>query len=105
MGACRDYARETGRRVTFEYALIQEVNDAPSQAKRLARLTKGMPRHVNLIPLNPTAESEYQPSSPQRVKAFRAVLGAEGVANTLRIRRGVDIQAGCGQLRAEAARS
>ena len=102
MGACRDYARETGRRVTFEYALIEQVNDAPSQARKLARLTKGMPRHVNLIPLNPTAECAYRPSSPQRVKAFRAALAADRVANTLRISRGADIQAACGQLRATA---
>jgi 23S rRNA (adenine2503-C2)-methyltransferase len=100
MDACRDYARETGRRVTFEYALIEEVNDAPGQARKLASLTKGMPRHVNLIPLNPTAECAYRPASPERVKAFRAALAAQGVANTLRISRGADIQAACGQLRA-----
>ena len=100
MEACREYARKTRRRVTFEYALIELINDRAADARELARLTRGMPRHVNLIPLNPTVACDYHPSSRQRVRAFQAALDAEGVSNTVRISRGIDIQAGCGQLRA-----
>jgi 23S rRNA (adenine2503-C2)-methyltransferase len=99
MAAVRDYAGKTKRRVSIEYALIDGVNDAPEQAHDLVRLIEGLLCHVNLIPLNPTAGSPWQPSQRERVDAFRAVLDAAGVPTTLRLRRGIDIEAGCGQLR------
>jgi 23S rRNA (adenine2503-C2)-methyltransferase len=99
MAAVRDYAGRTKRRVSIEYALIEGVNDAPEQAHGLAWLLEGLLCHVNLIPLNPTSESPWQPSPRERVDAFRAVMEAAGVPTTVRMRRGIDIEAGCGQLR------
>ena len=98
--ACREYTRKTRRRITFEYALMDGVNDTPAHAKELAELTQGLLRHVNLIPLNPTSECEYRPSRKDRIERFRRALEASDVPCTLRISRGADIQAGCGQLRA-----
>ena len=100
--ACHAYVKATGRRVTFEYALIHEVNDWKAQARQLATLLDGLLCHVNLIPLNPTAECAYKPSSPWRVRVFQEELNRLHVPNTLRLGRGVDIQAGCGQLRLRA---
>jgi len=99
MAAVRDYAGKTKRRVSLEVALIDGVNDAPEQAHDLVRLIEGLLCHVNLIPLNPTSGSPWQPSPRERVDAFRAVLEAAGVPTTVRMRRGIDIEAGCGQLR------
>jgi 23S rRNA (adenine2503-C2)-methyltransferase len=99
MAAIRDYVGKTKRRVSIEYALIDGVNDAPEQAHGLAWLLEGLLCHVNLIPLNPTSESPWQPSPRERVDAFRAVMEAAGVPTTVRMRRGIDIEAGCGQLR------
>ncbi|MBN1136015.1 MAG: 23S rRNA (adenine(2503)-C(2))-methyltransferase RlmN [Anaerolineae bacterium] len=99
MAAVRDYAARTKRRVSIEYALIDRVNDAPQQAQELARLLEGLLCHVNLIPLNPTPGSPWQPPPRERVDAFRAMLETAGVPTTVRIRRGIDIEAGCGQLR------
>ena len=99
MAACRHYVERTGRRISFEYALIQGVNDSLEQACQLARLLDGLLCHVNLIPLNPVPESPYQPSPRDRVLAFQAELNRSKVPNTLRVERGIDIQAGCGQLR------
>ncbi|MBC7262552.1 MAG: 23S rRNA (adenine(2503)-C2)-methyltransferase, partial [Chloroflexi bacterium] len=82
-----------------EYALIQDVNDNPGQARELAQLLRGLLCHVNLIPLNPTAECDYQPSTRERILAFRRELNRLGIASTVRLGRGIDIQAGCGQLR------
>jgi len=101
MAACRHYVERTGRRISFEYALIQGVNDSLEQARQLARLLDGLLCHVNLIPLNPVPESPYQPSPRDRVLAFQAELNRLEVPNTLRVERGIDIQAGCGQLRSQ----
>ena len=98
MDAVREYIALTHRRVTFEWALIQEVNDTPEQAHKLAQLLKGVLAHVNLIPLNPTAQFHGRASSRRRIEAFRAILERHGVPCTVRLRRGIDIQAGCGQL-------
>jgi 23S rRNA (adenine2503-C2)-methyltransferase len=103
IGAVRDYIRKTGRRVTFEYALIAEVNDTVQQAHLLAALLEGLLCHVNLIPLNPTPGSLLQPSPRERVNAFRDVLEQAGVPTTVRMRRGIGIDAGCGQLRQRQA--
>jgi len=99
LAACREYVRETHRRITFEYALIQGLNDSVEQARKLARLLRGLLCHVNLIPLNPVEGSPYRPSGKEAVRAFQAELTRLGVPNTLRLGRGSDIQAGCGQLR------
>jgi 23S rRNA (adenine2503-C2)-methyltransferase len=97
--AIGQYVDHTGRRVTFEYALIDGVNDAPEQARALAALLDGLLCHVNLIPLNPTPGSPLQPSPRERVDAFRQELEWAGIPTTVRMRRGIDIEAGCGQLR------
>ncbi len=75
------------------------INDMPSLATELARLLRGLLCHVNLIPLNPVAESPYQPSTPERAAAFQEILEQAGIPTTMRVRRGIDIDAGCGQLR------
>ena len=99
--AVRYYIQKTGRRVTFEWALIRGENDTVEQGRLLGFLLKGLLCHVNLIPLNPTAGYDGAPSDPDRVAAFQAALGAHGVSSTVRVRRGIDIQAGCGQLKAD----
>jgi 23S rRNA (adenine2503-C2)-methyltransferase len=100
--AVREYIAQTHRRVSFEWALIEGVNDTPEQARALAQLAKGLLCHVNLIPLNPTTGYPGAASMRERIAAFRSVLISAGIANTLRLRRGIDIQAGCGQLRQRA---
>lgn len=102
LGACRRYQAAGGRRITFEYVLIAGVNDSIAQAEALARRLRGIRSHVNLIPLNPTADSELQPPTSQTCLAFRETIVAAGLSCTLRLRRGIDIQAGCGQLRMRA---
>jgi 23S rRNA (adenine2503-C2)-methyltransferase len=102
MEACEYYIEKTGRRLTFEWALIEGENDTPEQAHLLGGLLKGMLCHVNLIPLNPTAGYGGRPSPKGRVDAFQDVLAGYGVSSTVRVRRGIDIQAGCGQLRDRA---
>jgi 23S rRNA (adenine2503-C2)-methyltransferase len=99
MRTCRDYIETTHRRLTFEYALMDGLNDSEEQADQLAALIKDMLCHVNLIPLNPTPDSPYSGSPDERVYAFRDRLQAAGIPTTVRLRRGIDIQAGCGQLR------
>jgi 23S rRNA (adenine2503-C2)-methyltransferase len=99
MDACRYYIEMTGRRMTFEWALIAGENDTEEQARRLGELLRGVLGHVNLIPLNPTAGYGGLPSSPERVARFQEILSGYGVTSTVRLRRGIDIQAGCGQLR------
>jgi 23S rRNA (adenine2503-C2)-methyltransferase len=101
MAACRHYVERTGRRISFEYALIDGINDSLEQARQLAHLVDGLLCHFNLIPLNPVAESPYQPSPRGRILAFQAELDRLKVSNTLRVERGADIQAGCGQLRSQ----
>jgi len=99
MAASREYTERTGRRITFEWALIQGENDTPKQAHALGKLIAGMTCHVNLIPLNPTEEYDGLESDPEQVKRFQRILTHYGIPNTVRLRRGIDIQAGCGQLR------
>ena len=102
--ACRDYVAKTKRRITFEWALIQGKNDTPAQAQALVKLLT-QPKllcHVNVIPLNPTRDYAGAASTRERVAAFKAILEAGGVPCTVRVRRGIDINAGCGQLRVAA---
>jgi 23S rRNA (adenine2503-C2)-methyltransferase len=102
VGACREYIERTGRRVTFEYCLIEGVNDAPEQARALGALLKGLLCHVNLIPVNPTADSGIRRPARARTLAFQRELAAAGIACTVRVEKGVEISAACGQLRGDA---
>jgi 23S rRNA (adenine2503-C2)-methyltransferase len=105
MRAVRAYAEQTRRRVTFEYALMDGVNDKPAQARALAQMLRGggatppLLCHVNLIPLNPTRASPYGRASPERVAQFESILRAANIPTTLRVEKGIAIAAGCGQLR------
>lgn len=99
--ACREYVDITGRRLTFEWALIQDVNDSPQDARQLINLVRGMLCHVNVIPLNPTHEYAGKSTPLSRARDFTAVLEEIGIPCTIRLRRGIDIQAGCGQLAGE----
>lgn len=101
MSACRGYYEKTGRRISFEYALIEGVNDSPEQARQLARLMKPLGGHVNIIPLN---NVEGSPLKPGDAKAFMNLLCDMGVNATVRRRLGSDIDAACGQLRRKAAK-
>lgn len=101
LDACRYYIEKTGRRITFEWALIQGENDTKEQADALGALLQGMLAHVNLIPLNPTAGYSGGPSAKTAIDAFIATLGEYGVSATVRVRRGIDIDAGCGQLKSK----
>lgn len=96
--ALHEYAATTKRRITFEWALIQGVNDTPNQAEKLASLVQGMLAHVNLIPLNPTAGYKGRGTTHQQAEKFKSILENRGIPCTIRLRRGIDIQAGCGQL-------
>ena len=98
--ACHRYFRTTGRRISFEYAMIDGVNDNDAQADLLAKKMRGMPGHVNLIPLNDVVESEFKPS--RRIAAFQKRLESHGVTATVRRSLGSDIDASCGQLRRRA---
>jgi 23S rRNA (adenine2503-C2)-methyltransferase len=96
--ACHHYIRHTGRRVSFEWALIEGANDTPRQARALAARMVGMLAHVNLIPLNPTAGYDGEPTLNETLHAFTKALDRRHVPHSVRLRRGIDIQAGCGQL-------
>jgi 23S rRNA (adenine2503-C2)-methyltransferase len=97
--ACREYFARTGRRVSFEYALFNDINDSLVQAQSVAELIQGMNFHVNLISANQTTNQKMQPSPRNKVLAFQQELKNRGINCTLRLSRGQDIDAGCGQLR------
>ncbi|MEA4929707.1 MAG: 23S rRNA (adenine(2503)-C(2))-methyltransferase RlmN [Candidatus Limiplasma sp.] len=99
MAAVRDYVGTTGRRVIFEYALIDGLNSRPEHARELARLVAGLQCHVNLIPLNRVAERSLEPASPKAVQVFLDTLTALHVSATVRREMGADISGACGQLR------
>ncbi|KPK89637.1 MAG: 23S rRNA (adenine(2503)-C2)-methyltransferase, partial [Anaerolineae bacterium SM23_ 63] len=99
--ACREYVQQTGRRITFEWALIHEVNDGLDQAQALVGLIQGLNCHVNLIPLNPVPRYTGHASSQEHVESFRDFLNTHKIPCTIRVRRGIDISAGCGQLATE----
>jgi 23S rRNA (adenine2503-C2)-methyltransferase len=96
--ACRDYVVATGRRITFEWALVNGINDTPGQAHLLANKLKGILCHVNAIPLNPTQGYSGKATTRERADQFKEALERSGIPCTVRLRRGMDIQAGCGQL-------
>ena len=97
--ACRDYFEKTGRRVSFEYTMIDGVSDSPEQAELLAKKLQGMAAHVNMIPLNSVEESGLRCSSRQAIAKFQEILERHGVTATVRRTLGSDINASCGQLR------
>ena len=99
LDACRRYYAATSRRIHFEYAMIDGVNDAPEHARELLRRLKGLPAHVNMIPLNHVEESPLKPSSKKAVAQFQKILEEGGVTATVRRTLGGDIDASCGQLR------
>jgi 23S rRNA (adenine2503-C2)-methyltransferase len=103
--ACRNYVRHTRRRISFEWALIRDINDDPDQAAALAERLDGLLCHVNLIPLNPTPGFQGGATTRQRARDFAHILGGHGIPCTIRLHRGIDIQAGCGQLATERSQS
>jgi len=102
IAACRSYSRDTGKRIFFEWTLIAGKNDSEDTARRLAALLDGIDSHVNLIPLNPTAGYDGHSSSSGR--AFQETLRQAGIPCTFRQRRGIDVAAGCGMLKAAKMR-
>ena len=103
--ACEKYFRATGRRISFEYAMISGVNDAPWQAELLAKRVKPLGAHVNLIPLNHVDERSFEPSDAESIRRFMGILTKNGVNATVRRRLGSDVNASCGQLRRDTVRS
>lgn len=97
--ACRYYFERTGRRISFEYSLVADINDNVSEAKKLSELLKGMNCHVNLIPVNPVEERSFQRSKQKAVQQFRDFLAGRGIQATIRREMGSDIHGACGQLR------
>jgi 23S rRNA (adenine2503-C2)-methyltransferase len=95
---CREYVAATGRRITFEWALVKGVNDTTGQAHLLAKKLKNLLCHVNAIPLNPTQGYSGQATTRAEAEKFKKILDKFGIPCTIRLRRGIDIQAGCGQL-------
>ena len=99
LAACRRYYAETSRRISFEYAMIDGVNDTEAAAKELLRRMKGLPAHFNMIPLNHVEESPLKPSTKTAVARFQKILEDGGIPATVRRTLGGDIDASCGQLR------
>jgi len=97
--ASREYIRQTGRRVTFEYCMLDGLNDGALEARELARILTGLKCHVNLIQYNPVPELPFPTPSQAKVREFRDILQRAGIQVTQRVQRGVDINAACGQLR------
>ena len=97
---CRDYVQITGRRISFEYILLAELNDRPEHADELAQHLRGFQNHVNLIPYNPIQEVDYKRPDPRRVQSFVQALQDHHIAVSVRYSRGLEADAACGQLRA-----
>lgn len=99
MAACRTYSEQTGRRIFYEWTLIEGQNDRPEHARAVGRLLRGLPAQVNLIPLNPTTGYDGVPGRTEAARTFQRILADEfSLPSTVRQRRGIDIAAGCGQL-------
>ncbi len=97
--AVRNYTDHTGRRVTFEYVMLNDLNDDPRLGMELGRRLRSLNCHVNLIPFNPIPGDVFQPSPANRIQAFAAAVNQAGITTTIRVRRGIEMEAGCGQLR------
>jgi len=104
IAACYDYVEKTGRRISFEWAAISGQNDSLLEAHQLGALLRGLLCHVNIIPLNPTGGYTGAPSDSRAIQQFIAILAEYGVSATVRMRRGIDIDAGCGQLKSRIVR-
>ena len=102
--ACRAYAAGTDRHLTFEYVMLDGVNDSDSDARELVRLLRGIPAKVNLIPFNPWPGAPYGCSPPERIRAFAAIVSRAGYPAPVRTPRGPDILAACGQLKTASER-
>ena len=102
---CREYSAIKRARVFFAWTLIKGVNDSDDHAVRLANLLSGMDAHVNLIPLNPTEDFDGEAPDDARVRAFQQIIQGAGLPSTVRQRRGIDVAAGCGQLKAKKVRA
>jgi 23S rRNA (adenine2503-C2)-methyltransferase len=99
MAACRTYSEATGRRIFYEWTLIEGKNDTPDDARAVGTLLRGLPAQVNLIPLNPTTGYDGTPTHHESARRFQKILAEEfSLPSTVRQRRGLDIAAGCGQL-------
>ena len=103
--ACHRYFQKTGRRISFEYAMIDGVNDTEQHARLLAKHARAVSAHVNLIPLNHVEERQFQPSTPGHMRAFIRILEDSGVNVTVRRKLGGDVDASCGQLRRKMRKS
>jgi 23S rRNA (adenine2503-C2)-methyltransferase len=101
--ACREYGQQTGRRVTFEYCLLDRINDGVPEARELAKVLHRLNCHLNLIPYNPVSGLPFRVPSEKRIRAFRSILENAGIQVTQRVKRGSDIDAACGQLRRQMA--
>ena len=99
LGACRAYQKITGRRISFEYAIIKGVNDTDAHAAKLANLLKGILCHVNIIPVNKVEENSFEKPDPTRIQSFIKTIEKNGITATVRRKLGSDINASCGQLR------
>jgi 23S rRNA (adenine2503-C2)-methyltransferase len=99
LDACRRYVDKTGRRVTFEYCLLDGINDGTAEARKLAEIIRGMNCHVNLIRFNPVTDLPFRSPATAKVREFRGILESAGIQITRRMQRGSDISAACGQLR------
>ena len=97
--ACDTYFEKTGRRITFEYSLVKDVNDRKEHAEMLAALVKGLNCHINLIPVNPVKERDFRQSEQNHIQAFLHILEKHHIQVTVRREMGRDISAACGQLR------
>ena len=96
---CHYYVEKTNRRIFFEYVLLKDQNDSLSNAEKLGKLLNGLHCHVNLIPVNPTTDGIYARTDDNANRLFQGVLKRFGIPSTIRIEKGIDINAGCGQLR------
>ena len=101
----KEYTKETNRRVTIEYVMLNEINDNETQAMELAKLLKGLNVYVNLIPYNETSHIEFKKSTPERIKKFYDILIQQGLTATTRKEFGSNIDAACGQLRSKEVKS
>ncbi len=105
LDACRTYpGTSNARRITFEYVMLKDVNDSPAEARELARLLRGIPAKVNLIPFNPWPGSPFERSTDRAIQTFGDIVNAAGYASPVRTPRGDDILAACGQLRSDSQR-
>ena len=99
LSACRNYPLDRRRRITFEYILIEGLNDNPEDAERLVIMLRGIPSKVNLIPFNPFEGAEFRPSPDEKILAFQEILIRRGMTALIRKSKGRDILAACGQLK------